>query len=388
VTRNEKLEERILGAEGEYPMLRRAMDGLLEQYAISLGLAVKYVGGQFQFRDHRGQPGAREPLQPVPAARQREALDFLSQRAFAVDAFQISPRLLNRLAPDRWLHWGVGDNFGVFTGPRLDYNLGDKVLAIQSAAMTGLLSPGLLARLREAESRTPDALRMSELFDRTTRMLWGEVAGGSAAAMKALDGPTTRRDLQRAYGPVPSTGGVRSPVFPTIAPWRASSSSTAAVRALAAGPMGDYTRAHLIETRACVKRALEATRQADAAGTGRRVQALADGSQPQAGQVRSRSPDEARPQRGVPWDKGGSMKSIAARRSRREFLSLSVMGLVCCRRPRPSPRMELRYWPCLPRLTARGRPPPPPLPPAWSGSSSGPPTATDRTGAARQRTDS
>ena len=56
---NPKFEERILGATGEYPMLRRAMDGLLVQYADPLGLAVKYVGGQYQSRDHRGQPDAR-----------------------------------------------------------------------------------------------------------------------------------------------------------------------------------------------------------------------------------------------------------------------------------------------------------------------------------------
>src|SRR4030095_14083183 len=39
--KNPSFEERILGPEGEYPVLRRAMDGLLEQYGIALGLAVK-----------------------------------------------------------------------------------------------------------------------------------------------------------------------------------------------------------------------------------------------------------------------------------------------------------------------------------------------------------
>jgi len=250
-------------------MLRRAVDGLLEQYGISLGLAVKFVGGQYQVRDHRGQPEGRDPLQPVPAARQREALDFLAKRAFAVDAFRMSPVLLNHLAPDRWAHWGVADNFGVWTGPRLDYNLGDKVLAIQSAVLTGLLSPSLLARLREAESRSPEAMRMSELFDRTTRMLWGEVAGGSAAAMKSLDGPTTRRDLQRLYVDrlgqmvVGGTTGLPDDAR-ALARLQLTRIDGRCSRALAAeGPMGDYTRAHLIETRARIKRSLEATRQAD-----------------------------------------------------------------------------------------------------------------------------
>jgi len=267
--KNDQLEERILGAEGEYPILRRAMDGLLEQYGIALGLGVKYVGGQHQVRDHRGQPGAREPLQLVPATRQREALDFLAQRAFASDAFRVSPRLLNRLAPDRWFHWGVADQFGVWTGPRLDYNFHDKVLAIQSTLLNGLMSPSLLARLREAESRAPDALRMSELFDRTTRMLWGEVGGVATAAMKALDGPTTRRDVQRAYADRLSQmvlgGSIGLPDDArALARLQLTRIDGRCARALAAeGPMGDYTRAHLLETRARIKRALEAGRDAD-----------------------------------------------------------------------------------------------------------------------------
>src|SRR4030095_11955719 len=124
--KNDQLEARILGAQGEYPVLRRAMDGLLEQYGIALNLGVKYIGGEYQSRNHRGQPEAHDPLVPVPAAKQREALAFIADRGFAANAFAVSPELLNRLAPDRWAHWGVADNFGVWTGPRLDYNLNDK----------------------------------------------------------------------------------------------------------------------------------------------------------------------------------------------------------------------------------------------------------------------
>src|SRR4030095_658342 len=98
------------------PVLRRAVDGLLEQYGIALNLAVKYVGGQYQSRSHRGQPGAVVALQPVPAAQQREALAFLAQNAFSADAFAVSPALLNRLGPDRWSHWGVGENLGISSG--------------------------------------------------------------------------------------------------------------------------------------------------------------------------------------------------------------------------------------------------------------------------------
>ena len=45
----------------------------------------------------------------------------------------------------------------------------------------------------ERQSLGPEQFRMSELFDRLTRTLWGEV-GGAPAGMKALEGPSTRRE--------------------------------------------------------------------------------------------------------------------------------------------------------------------------------------------------
>ena len=271
IWKSDNLESRILGDSGEYPMLRRTMDGLLEQYGIGLGMAVKYVGGSWQYRDHRGQPGRRDAMQPVAAAKQREALDFLAERAFAVDAFAVPPKLLDRLAPDRWQHWGVADNFGIYTGPRLDYNLHEKAFALQNTVLQGLMAPGLLSRLREAESRGADSFRMSELFDRLTRMTWGEVGAGSAAAMKALDGPTTRRDVQRAYVDRLAQMVVSPPPgLPddarALARLQLTRIDARAARALAAQtPMGDYTRAHLLEARARIRRALDANRSADAA---------------------------------------------------------------------------------------------------------------------------
>ena len=260
-----KFEERILGPDGAYPTLRNALDDLFGQYAINLGLAVKYVGGQYSNRVHRGQK--LEPFVPVPAAKQREALDFLSQRAFAADAFKLQPDLLNRLAPDRWSHWGMANGFGAPV--RLDYDLNDKAFAIQSALLNALTAPRLLARLREAETLGPEQFRMSELFDRLTRTLWGEV-GGAPAGMKALEGPSTRRELQRAYldrlaslvvNPLPGTPDDAR----ALARLQLVRIDARAAQAMAGkAPLGDYARAHLLESRARIKRALEAQRSADA----------------------------------------------------------------------------------------------------------------------------
>ncbi|MGH7730444.1 MAG: zinc-dependent metalloprotease, partial [Candidatus Eiseniibacteriota bacterium] len=267
--KNPRFEERVMSNGGEYPVLRRAMDGLFEQYAISLGLAVKWIGGQFNSRSHRGQPGAVVALRPVPAARQREALDFITQRALAANAFSVDAGLLNRLGPDRWSHWGVGEQFGIFTGPRLDYNFNDKALAIQTGLVETLTAPMLMARIREAESRSAEPYRLAEHLDRLTRGIWGEVGGGSPAAMKALEGPNTRRELQRAY--VDRLGAmVVAPAAGTpddaraLARLQLQRIDGRASRTLAGElPLGDYTRAHLMESRARIKRALEAGRETD-----------------------------------------------------------------------------------------------------------------------------
>ena len=264
-------EQKVLGDGGEYPVLRRAMDGLFEQYGIALGLAVKWVGGQYNSRSHRGQPGAVDALRPVPAAKQRQAMDLIAQRAFAANAFAIDAALLNKLGPDRWSHWGVGEQFGIYTGPRLDYNANDKILAIQTGLLETLTAPMLMARVREAESRSAEPYRLAEHMDRLTRAIWGEVGGGSAAAMKALDGPGTRRELQRAY--VDRLAGmIVSPATGTpddaraLARLQLQRIDGRASRTLAGDkPLGDYTRAHLLESRARIKRALEAGREADAA---------------------------------------------------------------------------------------------------------------------------
>jgi len=266
---NPKFEDKVLGAEGAYPTLRRAMDNLLAQYARSLGMAVKYVGGQYLSRDLAGQVGGRPPLAPVPAARQREALDLLAQRGFAADAFAIEPVLLNRLVQDRWAHWGAPNPFGPV---RLDYDLQTKVITIQKTLLDGLLSPNLLARMREAEATSKSPYRLSEYFDTMTGMLWTEV-GGTAAQLKSLERPGTRRELQRAYvdrlaalvaAPIP--GGPDD--ARALARLQLQKIDTRCSAALNNASLGDNTRAHLLESRARIRRALDATRSADVRSAG------------------------------------------------------------------------------------------------------------------------
>lgn len=269
-----KIEERIVGPTDDYTVLRRAMDTLLGQYGIALGMAVKYVGGSYNARNHRGDASERDALTPVTAARQREAVDFLGSRAFAADAFAMNPALLNRMAPDRWSHWGMQN---AFAGQRLDYNLNDKSLAIQTTLLNALTAPALMSRVREQEARMTEPYRLAEHFDRLTRTLWGEVGGGvaSASTFRALEGTGTRRELQRTY--VDRLSAMVTSPLPgapddarALARLQLTRIDARAARVLAApAAIGDYTRAHLLESRARIKRALDASTEADPAGGAR-----------------------------------------------------------------------------------------------------------------------
>jgi hypothetical protein len=263
---NDKFEERILGTYGEYPVLRRAVNTLLGQYGITLGLTVKYMGGAYVERNRRGQPGEVDPLRPVPPAKQREAMAFLARRAFAADAFDLSPQLLNHLAPDRWSHWGLPPQFSPLA--RVDYNLNDIVAAIQGNVLNATLSPMLMARLREAENRVTSPYTLKEHFRSLTDAIWGEVDGAMGAGMARLEAPNTRRALQRMY--VDQLASIMIEPDPrapddarALARLHLERIDSKARQALALSGLGDNTRAHLLETRARIKRASEAQRVMD-----------------------------------------------------------------------------------------------------------------------------
>jgi hypothetical protein len=264
--KSDKFEERILGPNGEYPILRRAMNVLLGQYGTALGMAVKYMGGQYVERNRRGQEGGVDPLRPVASAEQRAAMQFLAQRAFAAEAFDVSPQLLNRLGPDRWAHWGLPPQFSPLA--RVDYALNDIVEAIQGVVLEGITDPMLLARLREAENRVTNPYTLKEHFRSLTDAIWGEVDGSMGPGMQRLEAPNTRRALQRAYVDRLATLMVEpDPRAPddarALARLQLERIDSRARQALALSGLGDNTRAHLLESRARIKRSAEAQRLTD-----------------------------------------------------------------------------------------------------------------------------
>jgi hypothetical protein len=224
-------------------------------------------------RAHYGDPDAPPTLGPVPAAKQRDALAFLTRRAFAPDAFTVSPQLLNRMMADRY--WDFDQN--LFATGRIDYPWYQRVLTVQTVVLNRLLAPATMARVREVETRQADALSTSEVFSELTGAIWGEFGIGAtdtwarqnpAEAMKATNGSGTRRELQRTYVDALARW-ITEPALPGTDDARAMArlqlsriDGAAAARLNAkTGVLSDNLRAHLLETRARIKRAMDAQRQ-------------------------------------------------------------------------------------------------------------------------------
>lgn len=60
---------------------------ILNQYGNAGALASNFVGGEYMHRDHRGDPGARDPFIPVSGAKQRDALKFVQENILSDTAF-------------------------------------------------------------------------------------------------------------------------------------------------------------------------------------------------------------------------------------------------------------------------------------------------------------
>ena len=155
--RTRKFEERVLGDGGEYPVLRRAMDTLLGQYGIALGMAVKYVGGQYVTR----VIAARRARSTRCGRCRRRSSARRSTSSGSARSRPTRSGLAGAAQPagaDRWLHWGMASGFG---GPvRLDYDLHDgarhpdrAARRPARAAAAGARARGGVARARAVHAR-------------------------------------------------------------------------------------------------------------------------------------------------------------------------------------------------------------------------------------------
>jgi hypothetical protein len=261
----DSLDTRMVSPGQGYARLRSAFTDLLNDRWYAILVTTKYLGGATTSRDHRGDPSARPALVTVPAARQREALAFVTQAGFGEDAYRFRPELLSRLGPDRWRHWGSNPG----TDGRIDFPLHNWAMAQQSSLLSQLLDPAVLARVRDAELRATEnepTVTIPEVFNTLTRAIWAEAAypaQGKTVVPRNIT--SVRRDLQRLH----LNALIRMIVSPapdmpedarTLARATLSELGSELDRGLLrrAAELDPYTKAHLLDSKERIAQALNA----------------------------------------------------------------------------------------------------------------------------------
>ena len=91
-------ESRQLRADQDYNVLKRSVTYALRDVARAANVLSRQIGGVRTVRDAPGT--GRDPLAPVPAAEQRQALELITTRLLSADSFVVSPALQRRLGTD------------------------------------------------------------------------------------------------------------------------------------------------------------------------------------------------------------------------------------------------------------------------------------------------
>ncbi|MFQ3649189.1 MAG: zinc-dependent metalloprotease, partial [Gemmataceae bacterium] len=250
--------------EGEgYQQTRTIFKTLLQEYGNAAFLISKYVGGVSMHRDHPSDPNAREPFVVVDPEKQRAALKFLQEHILTDKPFQFSPKLLRRLAAERWMHWGVG----MEVMQPIEFPVHERVLAVHRVVLQQLLNGRVLARVQNNTLKT-DAnakskpLAVAEVFITLTEAVWADPV---LAAGKPTELSIVRRNLQRDYlkrlGDLVLSGGGAPPDARSLARQHLQRIN-AKIKTLLenkAANLDDTTRAHLEESQERIAKLLRAS---------------------------------------------------------------------------------------------------------------------------------
>jgi hypothetical protein len=249
-------------ADGDgYQRARRAFNLLLAEYGRQMHFASRFVGGVYVSRSHKGDPKAPPPMVVVEAARQREAMDLLAEHVFHPESLQFPPELINQLAPSFWRHWGAESL------QRNDYALHDMVMAQQDRILDQLMTPLTIARLLDNELKVAadnDVFPAAEMFSRLSTAIFAELGklGEGEFTDRKPGINSLRRTLQRRY--VDRLADLA--LGRTGAPVQGENLATANLTqiqqqlesALDAKALDASTRLHLEETKAHIRRILDA----------------------------------------------------------------------------------------------------------------------------------
>jgi hypothetical protein len=236
----------------DYDDLNEMYGRLVSQWATELRHVTWVVGGTDAQEKYAGQTGER--YKPLPKARQKEAVKFLSENAFATPTYFLRDDILRYIEVEGALR---------------------RINQSQTGILSGLFNDRRMERLIEFEALPAtrrDAYPLSEMLADVRNGVWSELDDGSVR----ID--AFRRELQRSYltqvngkvnpAPFVPPAGLPPEFLQQIGPARATSDVKALFKeelrtldadvAKALGRAADReTRAHLNDVRDQIKKILD-----------------------------------------------------------------------------------------------------------------------------------
>jgi hypothetical protein len=170
--------------------------------------------------------------------------------------------VLQQMGSNRWFHFGSNNTFN----GRLDFPYHEQTLGFQTAVLAQLVQPLRLAMIRDGETRygAANMVTIPELFTTVSKAIWTEVRAPGAIT----NADAERRDLQRSYLDQ-MTALVVKPAPRTPADARAVARQTLKdldrrlAAAATSGTLNAYMSAHVDESRARIRKALDAGLEAE-----------------------------------------------------------------------------------------------------------------------------
>ena len=242
-------------------------------YELTLSMQVRgvsmmsnWLGGAFVYRDKKGDPNGRKPIEVVSADKQRAALQFVIDTTFNDEAFGLTPELTAAMGLDKW-----SDDFASFIADST-WPIHDRIMGIQTSALTQVMNPTTLQRIHDNEVRVSedqDAVTLPELLATVSDNIWSELAQkpkGKFTARKSMIS-SLRRNLQREHVErlidltLPGSGsGAASRAISQLASQklREISDKIESVKKASADKLDAYTIAHLNQAHSRIQKALDA----------------------------------------------------------------------------------------------------------------------------------
>jgi hypothetical protein len=179
---------------------RQIYGSLLNNHLRAVSTAAAWVGGSLFSNAYKGDPNAVAPVENIPAAEQRRALQFVIDHTFLDEAFGLTPELIAHLSVDKGYDGGYSGANGVDPA----YNVHDTIAGIQASALTMLMNPSTLRRLYDNEFRAAsaeDSITMAEVVSSVGEAVWTELEASPARRHSASDPfiSSLRRNLQAEH---------------------------------------------------------------------------------------------------------------------------------------------------------------------------------------------